>query len=140
MGFPRRPRPTPTQRDKSSSTSSDSTPKSSTSAAAPSSKRPKLSKDALVFDRQHIRVYIVVAKLEGEEIRRLTQLVEDNGGKCVARVEEATVVLSKTKVWNRLRKYLPERGYVSVYGDRGCADPYPLNRVEGWIGSSCRLK
>jgi hypothetical protein len=107
MGFPRRPRPTPKQ---AASSSSDSTIQSG-SSSLPASKRLRLD-NPLVFNSEHIKVFLVTAKLAPDEVSELTRSIESNGGKCVSRAEEATIIVSNTKVWNRLKKYLPERGYV----------------------------
>lgn len=107
MGFPRRPKPTPKQ----ASSSDGSTTQSTLTESQRSSKRAKLSTGP-VFDNEEIKIFLVVAKLSPDEIKDATKTIESNGGKVVADVQEATVILSNTRLWNRLRKSLPTDGYV----------------------------
>lgn len=108
MGFPRRPKPTPKQ----ASSSGDSTTQSTLTESQRSAKRVKLS-NGPVFDSEEIKIFLVVAKLSPDEIKDATRTIETNGGKVVADVHEATVILSNTRLWNRLKKSLPAEGYVS---------------------------
>ena len=113
MGFPRRPRARPVQG------SSDDTTSQSTLNSLPNAKRVKLNDDAqvdkepLLFDRESTRIYIVIAKLSPDDVRGLTRTIESNGGAVVEDFQECTLALSSTRIWNRLRKYLPPAGYVS---------------------------
>ena len=109
MGFPRRPKPTPKQASSSDST----TAQSSLTGSQRSSKRIKLS-DERVFDREEVKIFIVVAKLSPDDIKDATRTIESNGGKVVTSVEECTIILSNTRLWNRLRKSLPADGFVSL--------------------------
>lgn len=67
----------------------------------------------MLFNRDYIKIYVVEAKLTTEQVRTLTRSIEENGGRAVTRPEEATIIVSSTRLWNRLRKHLPDRGYVS---------------------------
>lgn len=113
MGFPRRPRARPVQG------SSDDTTSQSTLNSLPNAKRAKLNDDAksqeeaLLFDRESIKIYIVIAKLSPDDVRDLTRTIESNGGAVVDDFHACTLALSSTRIWNRLRKYLPPVGYVS---------------------------
>ena len=114
MGFPRRPRARPVQG------SSDDTTSQSTLNSLPNAKRVKLNDNAqieeepLLFDRESIRIYIVIAKLSPDDVRDLTRTIESNGGVVVEDFQACTLALSSTRIWNRLRKYLPSAGYVSA--------------------------
>ena len=106
MGFPRRPRPRPTQ-----GSSSESSSQQTGGSSQRSSKRLRLADDG-IFNPDYVKVFFVEAKLTPEELRSYVGLAKDNGATVVSRAEEATVVLSRTKVWNRLKKYLPDGAYV----------------------------
>ncbi|KAL7010240.1 hypothetical protein EMMF5_000260 [Cystobasidiomycetes sp. EMM_F5] len=106
MGFPRRPRPRPTQASSSGS--------SSQSGSQRSSKRLRLTKDA-IFNPEHVKIFIITAKLTPDEVRDLTRKAEENGALVVSRIEDANIVVSKTKLWNRLKKYLPDADIASLF-------------------------
>lgn len=112
MGFPRRPRPRPTQQGSSSSSTEQSSQRSQSDRQP--SKRFKLSaKDETIFDHEEMKAYIVVAKLTSSELDNLNRAIVKNGGQVVSSYEEATLVISNTRLWNRLYKYLTN--YEKVY-------------------------
>lgn len=107
MGFPRRPKPTPKQASSSDSTTAQST----LTESQRSTKRIKLSNES-VFDSEQVKIFIVVAKLSPDEIKDATRTIESNGGKVVSNVQDCTIILSNTRLWNRLKKSLPSEGFV----------------------------
>lgn len=60
-----------------------------------------------------MKAYIVVAKLTSSELDNLNRAIVKNGGQVVSSYEEATLVISNTRLWNRLYKYLTN--YEKVY-------------------------
>lgn len=104
MGFPRRPRARPTQGSSSSSTEQSS--QRSQSDRQPSKRLKLAQKDDSIFDKDEMKAYIVVAKLTPSELDTLNKSIVRNGGQVVSSYEEATLVISSTRLWNRLSRYL----------------------------------
>lgn len=126
MGFPRRPKLTPKQASSSDSTTAQST----LTESQRSTKRIKLSNES-VFDSEQVKIFIVVAKLSPDEIKDATRTIESNGGKVVSNVQDCTIILSNTRLWNRLKKSLPSEGFVRtciLEARLDCTEPSAFRR------------
>lgn len=55
-----------------------------------------------------MKVYVVVAKLTSSELDALNKSITRNGGQVVSSYEEATIVVSNTRLWSRLSRYLTD--------------------------------
>lgn len=82
-----------------------------------------------MFNPDYVKIFVIDAKLTPDEARALAKKAEEAGATIVSVFEDATVVVSKTKLWNRLKKYLPPRGFVSKpHGCRFASDAHSAGK------------